>query len=146
MAERPNTPVLTLAADVRAIAGKLKRRLRKHGSLGDLPPSQVAVLLRLERDGPATVSGLARAEGMRPQSMGVTVAALEAAGLLSGTPDPEDGRQTILALTRSCCDRIAAGRAARQDWLERNIRAELTPAEQEQLATGLALLERIIDR
>lgn len=146
MAKGSHPPVPDLAGDVRAVAGKLKRRLREHGSLGDLPSSQVAVLVRLEREGPATVSGLARAEGMRPQSMGVTVAALEAAGLLSGTADPKDGRQTILDLTRSCRDRIAAGRAARQDWLERTIAAELTSAEREQLATGLALLNRVLNR
>ena len=46
---------------------------------------------RLEKDGPATASSLARAEGMRPQSMGAVVAALESAGLMRGAPDPTDG-------------------------------------------------------
>jgi DNA-binding MarR family transcriptional regulator len=36
---------------------------------------------------------------MRPQSMGSAVALLEAAGFVSGAPDPSDGRQTILSLT-----------------------------------------------
>ncbi|HEY0780561.1 MAG TPA: MarR family transcriptional regulator [Gemmatirosa sp.] len=57
------------------------------------------VILRLERDGPASVAELARAEGVRPQSMGATVAVLEAAGLVDGTPDPTGGRRTVLSLT-----------------------------------------------
>ena len=147
MVERSNPAdaALALAGDVRAIAGKLKRKLREHGTLGDLTPSQVSVLAQLERSGPATVSTLARAEGLRPQSVGTTVAALETLGLVAGTPDPNDGRQTLLHLTAACRDRVAAGRAARQDWLHRTIQAELTPAEQDQLATGLALLKRIVE-
>ncbi|MEI9965358.1 MAG: MarR family transcriptional regulator [Caulobacteraceae bacterium] len=84
-----------LAADLRALVGKLKRRLREQSDVGDLTPSQMSVLLRLEKEGQATTSSLARAEGVRPQSMAVVVAALEAAGLVSGAPDPTDGRQTL---------------------------------------------------
>ena len=135
---------LALAEQVRGLAGKLKRRLREHGSLGDLTPSQVAVLAHLERDGPRTVGSLARTEGVRPQSMGATTAVLQAAGLIEGTPDPNDGRQTILALTAACRERVAASRAAREDWLCRTISAELSPDERDQLAAGLALLNRIL--
>src|SRR5471030_3215839 len=84
-----------LATDIRGVIAKLRRMLREQGNLGDLSESQRAALLRLERDGPMTVSALARAEGMRSQSMGAIVAALEAMGQVSGSPDPSDGRQTI---------------------------------------------------
>jgi DNA-binding MarR family transcriptional regulator len=142
----PNeTAVLALASEVRLIAGKLKRNLRAHGSLGDLAPSQVAVALRLDRDGPTTVSDLARAEGVRPQLMGATIAALQAEGFVRGTPDPNDGRQTILALTKGCRYQIAGARVARADWLHRAIGSELSPVEQRQLARGLALLNRVLD-
>jgi len=138
-------PALALAGELRAIAGKLRRKLREQGSVGDLTASQLAVLLRLERDGPATVTSLARAESMRSQSMGVTVAALEILGLVTGAPDPDDGRQTIWRLTPACIERIAAARAAREDWLHRTIQAEFTPAEQDRLAAGVALLKRLLD-
>src|SRR5258708_22352817 len=91
-----------LAQGLRALLGKLKRRLREQAGVGDLAPSQVSVLLRLEKDGPATASSLARAEGMRPQSMGAVVAALVNAGLVIGAPDPTDGRQSLLSLTDAC--------------------------------------------
>ena len=134
-----------MAGELRALAGKLKRRLREQADAGDLPPSQVSVLLRLEKDGPATASSLARTEGMRPQSMGPIIAALESAGLVRGSPDPADGRQTILSLTEACRNWIDEGRAARQDWLSRTIAARLSSAEQQQLASAIALLRRLVD-
>ncbi len=90
---------MALAGDLRVVIGQLRRRLREQSGFGDLSWSQTSVLSRLDREGPGTVTSLARAEGMRPQSMGATVSALEAAGLVSGSPDPKDGRQTILSLT-----------------------------------------------
>lgn len=135
----------TLASELRATFGKLKRRLREQADARDLTPSQVSVLLRLEKDGSATTSGLARAEGMRPQSMASVVAALEAAGLVSGAPDPKDGRQTLLALTDACRKWVQEGRAARQDWLSRTIAARLTAQEQDDLAAAVELVKRLID-
>jgi DNA-binding MarR family transcriptional regulator len=134
-----------LAAELHALIGKLKRRLREQASTGDLTSSQTAVLACLDRDGPTTVTALARSEGVRSQSMGATVAVLEAAGLVRGSPDPEDGRQTILSLTPACRELIRSGRAARHDWLLRAIETELTPQEQGQLAASMSLLNRLVD-
>ena len=119
--------------------------MREQVDAGDLPPSQVSVLRRLERHGPATVSALARAAGMRSQSMGATVAALQAAGHLVGEPDPQDGRQTLLSLTPACRKWLKQTRAARQDWLHHRIEAELAPREQQQLAQAIALLQRLAE-
>lgn len=135
----------SLAQALRAVFGKLKRRLRDQAHGGDLTASQLSVLLRLDRDGPATASGLARAEGMRPQSVAPVIAALEAAGLVSGAPDPADGRQTLLSLTDACRTWVEEGRAARQDWLTRRLQARLSTEEQERLAEGVALLQRLVD-
>ena len=133
-----------LARDLRLLVGALKRRLREQAHTGDLTPSQASVLLRLEREGPATVTSLARAEGIRPQSMGATVAVLEAAGHVANAPDPADGRQTLLSLTPACRAWITAGRAAREDWLSRAIHRELDAAEQHRLAAALTLLKRVV--
>jgi DNA-binding MarR family transcriptional regulator len=149
MNDGPNQPradrVSALATDLRALIGRLKRRLREQANPGDLTPSQISVLLRLEKDGPATASSLARAEGMRPQSMGSAIAPLEAAGLVSGAPDPGDGRQTLLSLTDVCRQWIEKGRAARQDWLSGALEARLSPDEQDQLANAVALLRRLVE-
>jgi DNA-binding MarR family transcriptional regulator len=134
-----------LARDLRTLVGKLKRRLREQAHVGDLTPSQVSALLRLEKDGPATASSLARAEGMRPQSMGPVVAALESAGLVRGDPDPADGRQILLSLTDACRKWFEEGRAARQDWLTRLLQARLSSEEQDKLAQAVGLLKRLVD-
>jgi DNA-binding MarR family transcriptional regulator len=134
----------TLAAEIRSAGGKLKRRLREHGGSRDLTPSQISVLLRLEKDGSATVSSLARAEGMRPQSMSALVTSLQEADLVSGAPDPSDGRQTLMSLTPKCRKRIQEGRAARQDWLTATIAQKLSSREQEKLQAALELLTRLV--
>jgi DNA-binding MarR family transcriptional regulator len=147
MKARPaaNPQTATLAAEIRVMAGQLRRRLREQSSLGDLTESQLGVLRRLDSEGPATVSALARAEGMRPQSMGANIAALETAGLVSGTPDPGDGRQTIWSLTAACRERVKAGRIAREDWLYRTLQSKLTATEQADLARAVELLKRLVE-
>jgi DNA-binding MarR family transcriptional regulator len=134
-----------LAAEIRTVSGKLKRRLREHGGRHDLTPSQVSVLLRLEKDDSATVSSLARAEGMRPQSMSAIVTSLQEVGLVKGAPDPSDGRQTLMSLTPKCLKRLQEGRAARQDWLTRTVAQKLSTQEQEKLQAALGLLTRLVE-
>jgi DNA-binding MarR family transcriptional regulator len=134
-----------LAAELRIVFGALSRRLREQADVGDLTSAQKSVLLRLERDGPATGSALARAEAMRPQSMGAIITALETAGYVAGVPDPSDGRQTIIALTDHFRDWVSAARAARQDWLLRALQARLTAQEQRQLADAVELIKRLLD-
>lgn len=136
---------LAVAGDLRVVLGQLNRRLRQQADTGDFTRSRVAVLTRLERDGPATMTVLARAEGIRPQSMGVIISVLQDAGLVSGAPDPSDGRQTVLSLTDAARERFATGRLAREDWLFRAIRSQLDPAEQDELAACVALLKRLAE-
>ena len=134
-----------LAAQLRTILSRLKRRLREQGGRADLTPSQISVLLRLEKDGAATVSGLARAEGMRPQSMSSIVASLQDAGLVGSSPDPNDGRQTLMSLSKKCEKLLRESRAARQDWLTTAILQKLSAQEQQKLSAALELLNRLAE-
>jgi DNA-binding MarR family transcriptional regulator len=136
---------LALAVELRVLFGRVSRRLREQAHPGDFTSAQKSVLLRLERDGPATVTTLARAESVRPQSLGATVAALQSAGLVDGAPDPADGRQTILSLTDTCREMIRISRAAKEDWLFRMIQSKLTSGEQEELSAAVELLKRLFD-
>jgi DNA-binding MarR family transcriptional regulator len=149
MDERANRPRIerasALAAELRATLGKLKRKLREHGGRSDLTPSQVSVILRLETDGPITVSSLARAEGMRPQSMSSIITSLLDVGLVSGSPDPNDARQTLMSLSRKCQKTLKEGRAAKQDWLTTTIQEKLSVQDQEKLAAVLELLARLVE-
>lgn len=134
------------AAALRRINGKLARRLRESAPPADLTWSQVSVLGFLVRDGAMTVTELAAQEGVRSQSMGATVASLQAQGLIQGEADPLDGRKTRYHPTESCLQLIAANRAQRDDWLLRNMATSLTPAEQKTLLAAIPLLQRIADQ
>lgn len=135
----------TLAVEVRSVYRKLKLRVREHGGDSGLTPSQISILLRLEKSGPATVSGLARTEGMRPQSMSAIVTPLQEAGLIKGVSDPSDGRQTLMSLTPKCLKLMQEGSAASQDWLTSSIAQKLSIHEQEQLHAAIELLKRIAE-
>jgi DNA-binding MarR family transcriptional regulator len=82
---------------------------------------------------------------MRPQSMATVIAPLETAGLVSGTPDPSDGRQILLSLSKTCQKRIQDGRAARQDWLSSTIQSKLSAQEQAKLEAAVELLARLVE-
>jgi len=82
---------------------------------------------------------------MRPQSMSAVVASLLEAGLLVGSPDPRDRRQTLMSLSRKCQKLLTEGRAARQDWLTTRIQNKLSAQEQKALGAALGLLARLIE-
>ena len=136
---------LALAADIRVGFGKLKRRLRDEGGAAEVTPSQASALGQLEKLGPATVTDLARAEGVRPQSMGATIASLEAAGFIVTAPDPTDGRRTILSLSPMAIEKFSANRTAREGWLFQAIQQNLNVEEQRDLARGFALLTKLVE-
>lgn len=130
------------ASELRAVLGQLMRRLRaQHG----FPLSHGAVLGRLDREGPRSVSELALAERMRPQSMAQTVADLERDGLVARRPDPGDRRRALVELTDEGRATLTADRGRREGWLAEAIE-ELEPAEQAVLAQSAALLRRLAER
>jgi DNA-binding MarR family transcriptional regulator len=131
-----------LAHELRDTVGRLVRRLR----LEPGPPvPQLTVLGRLDRHGPASVSDLAAAERMRPQSMAQTVHDLETAGLVLRRPDPDDRRRAFVELTDAGRELLHATRARREGWLTAALERELSAAERAQLAQALALLGRVAD-
>src|SRR6202522_1486148 len=90
-----------VAAALRETIGLLLRRLRQVPADGELTLPESAALSKLNRLGPATSSELAKLEQISPQSMGATLAALEARGLVERHPDPGDGRRVVLSITEA---------------------------------------------
>ena len=82
---------------------------------------------------------------MRPQSMSAVMTPLQQVDLVVGTPDPNDGRQTLMSLTPKCLKWLKEGRAARQDWLARRISEKLSVREQETLRAALNLLTKLTE-
>jgi DNA-binding MarR family transcriptional regulator len=130
-----------VASDLRLVLGQLIRRLRAEHRF---PLLQASVIGRIEREGSQSVSDLAAAERVRPQSMAQTVADLEAEGLVKRQPDPRDGRRALVILTEPGRRELAADRRARVGWLVAAME-ELSPAEQETLAESVELLRRLAE-
>ena len=135
-------PTALLAHELRETIGRLIRRLRAEPgpSVGRL-----AVLGRLERDGPSSISALATCESMRPQSMAQIVHDLETGGLVSRRPDPADGRRAFVELTAAGLELLRATRAQRETWLTGALERELDAGERALVHDALALLARVAD-
>jgi len=138
--QEPTTALL--AHELRETVGRVVRRLRAEPgpSVGRL-----AVLGRLDRDGPSSISDLASCERMRPQSMAQTVHDLETAGLVSRRPDPADGRRAFIELTAAGLDLLRTTRARRETWLTVALERELDADERALVHEALGLLARIAD-
>ena len=108
-------------ADFAHSVGLFVRRVRAAAASQELSLTEAAVMSRLDKHGPATTADLARAEGMKPQSMGATIAALEELGMVERKPHPTDGRQMNIELTaKGAAVRKSAGDAKRT-WLAQAI-------------------------
>ncbi|MFJ4838712.1 MarR family winged helix-turn-helix transcriptional regulator [Streptomyces sp. NPDC088746] len=134
-----------VATDLSAVVGRLLRRLRSSSADSLLTPSQRSALARLEDGGPATTAALARAELVRPQSMRLTLGALESQGFVSRAPDPADGRKSLVSVTEEGSTVLAGVRAAKRSWLADAIAGELDGAERRALAEAVGLIGRLVD-
>src|ERR1035438_847748 len=132
-----------VAAALRVSIGLLLRRLRQVRAEGELSLPESSALVRLDRGGPAAPGELAKREQISPQSMGATLAALEARGLIERRPDPQDGRRAVLSVTDAGRDVVRDKRNARTEQLARAVSAGFTPAELRQLMAAAPLLERL---
>ncbi|MGA2764052.1 MAG: MarR family transcriptional regulator [Spirochaetia bacterium] len=132
-------------ADLGHAVGLLLRRLRAAAGSQELSLSEDAVLKRLSRDGPATTADLARAEGMKPQSMGTIIAALEEMGMVERTPHPTDGRQVNIALTARGANVRRRASDAKRTWLAHAI-AQLDEKDQETLFAASRIIKRLVEK
>src|SRR5690349_3421548 len=131
-----------MATELRVVIGRLIRRLRAEYTF---PLSQAVVLARLDREGPLSVSELAAAERVRPQSMAQTVSDLEGDGLVQRRPDPDDRRRAPVRLTEAGLRALRQDRQRREGWLANAIDNEFTEAEQKTLREAIELLRRLAE-
>lgn len=126
--------------------GLLVRRIRTDAppELRDFSWTQKAVLSRLERDGPATTADLARAEGVKPQSMGTALASLEEMGLIERHAHPTDGRQMYIKLTARGVALRKSIKEAKHAWLSQAL-AKLDEQEQATLFKAGEIIKRMAE-
>jgi DNA-binding MarR family transcriptional regulator len=141
----PRKPLDTAVIDLSQAFGLLVRRVRAAAAAQELSLTEAAVLARLAKDGPATTADLARAESMKPQSMGATVAALEEMGLVERKPHPTDGRQVNIELTAKGAAVRKSAKEAKQTWLAQAI-AQLEDEERETLFAAGAIIRRLVEK
>ena len=132
-----------IAAALRVSIGLLLRRLRQVRPDDEITLPESSALARLDRTGPATPGALAKVEQISPQSMGATLAALEARGLVERRPDPADGRRVVLSVTDAGLELLRNKRGARIEQMAQALSAGFTAAELRHLAAAAPLLERL---
>jgi DNA-binding MarR family transcriptional regulator len=140
----PRKALDTAAIDFGHAIGLLVRRVRAAAASQELSLTEAAVMARLMKDGPATTADLARAEGMRPQSMGTTIAALEEMGIVERKPHPTDGRQVTIGLTAKGVAVRKSAKDAKRTWLAQAI-AQLDKKQQATLFAAGEIIRRLAE-
>jgi DNA-binding MarR family transcriptional regulator len=131
-------------ARLRAVVGRLTRRLRPTVAGSALTPSQISVLFTVVRLGPIGLSELAGVESLNPTMLSRIAAQLTDAGLIVRSVDPGDRRSARVAAT-------AAGRRMRERiHRERNRAlsehvARLDEDQREALWQALPALEGLVE-
>lgn len=140
---RTQTDPVLIATELRLTLGRLVRRLRAEQAVS---LSRSVVMGRLDREGAQSVSDLAAAEHMRPQSMAQTVSELECDGLVHKRRDPDDRRRALVELSDLGAEVVRKERERREGWLANAIANELDAEERAVLAHAVTLLKRLAGR
>ena len=125
--------------------GLLVRRVRAAAASQELSWTQTAVLKRLAQEGPATTADLARAQGMRPQSMRTILAALEELGMVARRPHATDRRQVNIELTARGAAVRKSARDAKRTWLAQAI-SQLDEEDRETLFRAGEIMKRLVEK
>ena len=133
-------------AELLLTLGLLVRRLRAASltQTQELSSTQMAVIARLAKDGPATISDLARAESVKPQSMGTVIAVLEQMGIVERNPHPTDGRQVLIALSAKGTAMRENVRDTKRAWLEQAV-AKIDKKDREVLFAAGEIIKRLVE-
>ena len=142
-AKTPDTSLTDTASQLRNAIVRTSRALRQDAAdETGLGAATTPALATINRSGPLTPSELAAIEHVKRPSITRTLAGLEREGLIERTPDPADGRSSLIAITDAGRERLARLRRRKSAYLARRLR-KLDPDEVETLARAAELLERI---
>ena len=133
-----------LGGQLRSAVGRLYRRFRSERPEGSLGDAALAVLSRLHKRGPQTLTELSEHDRVSPASMSQIVNRLTSAGYAVRTRDPADGRKVLFSATAEGDELAGAARAQRNAWLEDQLRA-LSAEDRAAIAHATALLSRMAD-
>jgi DNA-binding MarR family transcriptional regulator len=138
-----DTSLTDTASQLRNAIVRTSRALRQDAAdETGLGAATTPALASINRSGPLTPSELAAIEHVKRPSITRTLASLEREGLIERTPDPADGRSSLVAITDAGRERLARLRRRKSAYLARRLR-KLEPDEVETLARAAELLERM---
>jgi DNA-binding MarR family transcriptional regulator len=105
LAQTDITPETEIAARLRAVIGKLSRRLRPTAAAASagLTPTRASVLLTVDRASSMRLSELAASEGINPTMLSRIVSDLADVGLLERISDQNDKRAAWVEVTPAGC-------------------------------------------
>jgi DNA-binding MarR family transcriptional regulator len=132
-----------VAAALQVSIGVFVRRLRQSPVHDELSTPEMEALLRLDRDGPASPSDLARALQITPQGMGATLGGLVHRGLVERHPDPDDGRRTVMSPTAAGQEVVRSKRSARTQQIAKSLSERFTQEELQILMAAAPLIGRL---
>jgi DNA-binding MarR family transcriptional regulator len=135
---------LDLGAQLRSAVGRLYRRFRSERPEGGLGDAALAVLSRLHKRGPLTLTELSESDRVSPASMSQIVNRLTSAGYAVRTRSPADGRKVLFSATADGDELASAARAQRNAWLDERLRT-LSAEDRAVIARAAALLSGIAD-
>lgn len=127
-----------------SVMRSLQRPLFQHIAQEGLTPTQFAVLETLMHKGPRTVNQIIGDVLSTSGNIGVVIDNLQAAGLLTKTPNPADGRSRLINLTAEGDARIRRYYPRHRDELRR-LMAGLDRDEKKRLIRFLAELRRSVE-
>ena len=137
-----------VAAHLRLAVARTARRLRQEAfaaeGRGELSPSLSAALATIDVYGPLTPSELAERERVKRQSATRILTHLDRLGLVPRTPDPDDGRASLVATTAAGRALLRRLRTRKNAYLAKRLRG-LEPDEVETLERAATILERLLD-
>jgi len=135
-------PTADLAGHLRLTIVRAARRLRQEAG-SDLSPSLTAALSTVERHGPMTPSELAARERIQRPTATRVIARLAEEGLVQRTPDPHDGRSSLVAATPAARDLLAELRTRKTAFLAERLE-RLDPEERAVLDRAADILEGML--
>jgi DNA-binding MarR family transcriptional regulator len=139
-----------VARDLRIAIGRVSGRLRKlyseKGAASDPTFTELAILRRLQRDGPTSPGRLANRERVTAQWIGIVVNSLTERGLVARAADPSDHRSLILQITDDGHGVLENREHRILERLAEALQDGFDAAERERIADLVRLLDRLADR
>jgi len=124
MTAKADTSLTDIAARLRMGVVRTARRLRQEAATetSGLTPTSTAALATIERHGPLTPSELAELERVKRPTVTRTLGCLDREGLIERTPDPADGRSSLVAVNAAGRERLRRLRGRKNAYLAKRMR------------------------